>query len=470
MADQQFAGAQKIGFLLGGGAKQMKQQAFDEGRLNTAKTEDAIANARLTQLKATAAANEQRAKERFETDYIANNSGKGRPSMEVANEARMLGDLIISGGGSDYYAGQQGIGKGQENDMRRILGDPNATPESQLAAGSSVQGKEMPNLVPIGTQGVEDLLHPENGLIPGTGKKTTAISNFEYGQQLPPEQQDAFSPYVRADQVVNAGGVPTARRATTGAAAPVVDAATVADNAEKVNEGKGVGKERAAQKANFPQAKYTLERTRQNIHATEDIANEIAENESLYQAFGLTQLVSKIPGTDGANLRANLQTLSSKLMLDTITNMRQMSKTGGLVGNVSDREGLKLETMIANLSDPNISVGQALKEIKRLLRYNADLEHIMDSAFNATYDKNGNPLLSMAPRGESNPDGSPVGDGAEDGDSTIEEIILNSGDGEMSDDGNIVRADGSGWTLETDAQGNKAWVSPDRTQFEEVAQ
>lgn len=462
-----YAGSRKIGFLLAGGAGQIKREAFDEGRLNTAKTEDALANARLTQLKATAAAEAQRAQEHFETDYIATNSGKGRPPIEVANEARMLGNLLISGHGADYYSSQQGQSERQEQDFRRTLGDTGATPDAQLAAGSAIQGKEMPNIVPVGTHGVEDLLHPEKGLITTPGSGTTAMRNYAFNKTLPPEEQNDFSPFVRADQVVNAGGVPTARRATTGTAAPVVDAATVADNAADIAEGKKTGTLRATQKADFPMVRYTLDQNKLSLKSQNELATDLYNDDKLWQAVGPTQLISKIPGVEGAHVRAQIALLTNKLMLSTLINLRAMSKTGGAVGNVSDKEGDTMKSAIAALSDPNLSAGAFRKELGRLLAYNAELETNLDRAFNGTYDAQGNPLLSTAPRGTSSPDGSPAG---EDGQPSIADEIVNRGDGEYDDEGNLVRADGSGWTFETDAAGNAAWVSPDRTQYEEVAQ
>jgi len=335
----------------------------------------------------------------------------------------------------------------------------------RLQAGSAIQGKQLPRHAPVGTHGVEDLLNPGE-LIKGPGSGTTQQRNFEYMEGLPdPGSKDRFGRVLRADQIVDAGGGVKVSQPTAGGKEVVVDPATVHDNDASRAQARRTGTEIAAQKAEYPRAKFAKDRTLQDIGAMNDQAMEIAKNEKLYQAFGLTRPISAIPGTEGANLRAMVQTLTSKMMITTLLNLRSMSKTGGAVGNVSDREGLKMETAMANLSDPNISVGQVFKEVKRLIGYNADLEGFINDAFDLTYDAQGNPIMSQAPRGTP----APAGEGGE-GEMTIEEIVINNGDGELDDAGNVVRSDGSGWTLETDAAGNKAWVSPDRTQYEEVAQ
>jgi hypothetical protein len=322
----------------------------------------------------------------------------------------------------------------------------------------------LPRIAPVGTHGTENLLDEVPTLTAGPGSKTTAARNYEYSESLPSDAaRREFSPFVGADQIVNTGGVPTVRARTTGESAPVVPADQVAANAAALAEGKDTGKRIAAQKADYPLVRYSLEQNNLNVAEQNKLLDELINDEKLWQAVGPTQLISAIPGTQGAYIRGKLDTLGNKVMLSTLINLRAMSKTGGAVGNVSDREGDTMRGSQGAITNFNLMAGDMRQELQRVRAYNNEFSKIMNDAFTATYDDQGNPRLSVAPRG------TPGAEGGE-AEMSIEDIIVNNGDGEYDDEGTLVRADGSGWTLETDAAGNKAWVSPDRTQFEEVAQ
>lgn len=475
MADQ-FAGAQKIGSLLFGGAKRIRSEAYEEGRLNTAKTEDALANARLNQMKATAASNAERAKEKWKADYIAIESTKpGADPKEVASRAEFIGNMIIGGTGSDYHNIMQGQGEQQDINLRDTLADPDAPRETAHAAGSAIQGKLLPRIAPVGTHGTENLLDEEPTLTipPGGGNLSTHAKDYNFREQLSRENPSGvptFDSIVRADRVFTAGGVPmSVPGVNPDGRGPreLVSAEDVAGNKEVTADAAKTGQERAKLRAAYPTAKFARDRTQQDITAMNDQAMEIAKNEKTWQAFGLTRPIAAIPGTEGANIRALVQTLQSKLMLNTLLNLRAMSKTGGAVGNVSDREGLKMETAIANLSDPNITVGQVLKEVKKLIGYNVELSGYIDEAFDLTYDEKGEPRVARPSPAAAGGEGE--GDVAVDGEQTsIEDEIINRGDGEYNDEGFLV--DSRGWVFEKSPDG-AAWVNPnDRTQFDEVAQ
>lgn len=442
-----------IAGLIMGGDKRMKAQAFEEGRLNTAKTEEALANARTRQLEATAAAQKQRAREQVEDNLIA--------TGEDPKKARLIAGLITGEAGSDYYAAIQGQREQQGIDFRAAAADPETSALVRTRKLGALTDKPYSDLMPVGTHGVVNVTKDEPTLIKGPGSGTTAQKNFEYMEGLPPEKRDAFGRVLRADQIVDAGGgVKVARPTASGGATPVVDASTVASNAAAVTDAKKTGQEVAKMRAEYPQIKFMKERTLQDVTAMSNQAAEIAANEKLYQAFGLTQPISAIPGTEGANLRAMIQTLTSRMMLTTLVNLRNMSPTGGAVGNVSDREGLKMETAMANLSDPNITVGQVLKEVKRLTGYSQELTGYINEAFNLTYDEKGEPRISQ----RYNP--TPADAGGDPG--SLQETIMNQPGVTQNDAGDLVREDG--WIYMEDASGNAAWVSPNGVDFEPIAQ
>ncbi len=467
----EFNGMQKIGSLLFGGAGRMRDKAYEEGRLSTAKTEDALASARLKQSQATAAANQQRAHDKWKESFIAIESAKpGADPKEVATRAEFIGNTILGGLGGDYSSTMTGMETGQEIGFRDVLASDDATAQERLHAGFGVQGKVTPDIAPVGTHGTVNLNDEDQVLAPATAKPTSAIANYEYSEKLPPEARQGFSPFVRADQIVQAGNVPVVRQATTGTTQEVVSAAQVAQNKADVAEGSKIGQYRATQKADYPRVKYTLEQNKLKMSQSNKIAQEIYDDEKLWQAVGLTQLVSKVPGTDGAYIRARLETLRSQTMLQTLLNLREMSKTGGAVGNVSDREGLVMEKAIAALSNPDITTGDFRRELGRLMAYNGEIEKLLDQSFADTYDDKGNPKLTLAPRGAEGTEGSEdtAYSNGEAVEPKIEEIILNEGLGTENDNGDIV--DDRGWILMT-SPGGAAWQNPaNPDEYEEVAQ
>lgn len=153
MAD--FSGAESIGFLLGGGAKHLRESAFEEGRLRTARTEDALANARKKQLEATALAAQEK---EFESigDAIA---ATGDP-----NAALITAMMRAGRGNAQQLAG--GLLGGQEFGQRQTLADPATPIGEQFAAGQGVQGKVLPQLEAVGAGDAVNLLDEEQALAP----------------------------------------------------------------------------------------------------------------------------------------------------------------------------------------------------------------------------------------------------------------------------------------------------------------
>lgn len=76
-------------------------------------------------------------------------------------------------------------------------------------------------------------------------------------------------------------------------------------------------------------------------------------------------------GTDSTGFRVALKSLKDKQFRDAIQSMRDASRTGGAVGNVSDREGERFENMVASLdsAQDEESFGKALKDIIEYSKY-----------------------------------------------------------------------------------------------------
>jgi hypothetical protein len=121
-----------------------------------------------------------------------------------------------------------------------------------------------------------------------------------------------------------------------------------------------------------------------------DIDAQIARVKNLREHKGLQYITGGIMGRIGStgkeatSAQADLDQIIAKAGFDALQQMRNASPTGGALGNVSDREGKRLEASAAAMSQ-----AQGTKAFKdKLDRFMADLERAkksIKSAFDAQY-------------------------------------------------------------------------------------
>jgi hypothetical protein len=87
---------------------------------------------------------------------------------------------------------------------------------------------------------------------------------------------------------------------------------------------------------------------------------------------GKSAVFNVVPGTPGYDFKVAANQLGNMLQLDTMTAMREASKTGGLMGNLSDKEGQVLRGYVAEL-DTLQSEKQYEDWINKVLKYTKDL-------------------------------------------------------------------------------------------------
>lgn len=87
---------------------------------------------------------------------------------------------------------------------------------------------------------------------------------------------------------------------------------------------------------------------------------------------GKSAIFNVVPGTSGYDFKVAANQLGNMLQLDTMTAMREASKTGGLMGNLSDREGQVLRGYVAEL-DTLQSEKQYEDWINKVIQYTHDL-------------------------------------------------------------------------------------------------
>ncbi len=403
---------QGLAALLGVGNS--RAAAFDEGQktaadigFRSAQTEGALASAREAQAKALA-------QERVN----ALRGELARNPAAIANaDNETLGRLILSDLGSNYSSAQEGRLRQQQFGNRETAADPTASALDRTRALQAVEGKPSADVVKVGKGYVN--LTDDKQKVQFLGDElaadlSTAAKNFNFEQDLrkaqglPPlagqEAVNTFREQSRAERIVNAGGVQTG--ALSGQ--PVVDPNTVANNVGTIAGAKTKAVGEAKRELDLPAAKSRLASFTKKASDAGNLAREIQGNESLWQSVGPTQVIAAIPGTEGAKIRAQVRTLKSKLTLGALQELRDNSKTGGALGNVSNRDLIVLEDQVAAL-DANLSVGDFRQQLQTVIEYMDDLGIRLTDAFYETY-----PALrgGQAPAASGNPpartNGAPV--------------------------------------------------------------
>ncbi len=88
-----------------------------------------------------------------------------------------------------------------------------------------------------------------------------------------------------------------------------------------------------------------------------------------------------VPGTDPANFKARLETLKSQVAFGVLQNMRNNSKTGGALGQVSDKEGQLLMNNLAAL-DRAQSSKEFEEALGRIVKYTDEAKDRLREAYN----------------------------------------------------------------------------------------
>lgn len=116
-------------------------------------------------------------------------------------------------------------------------------------------------------------------------------------------------------------------------------------------------------------------------------ANRLKEHPGLSKTTGAMGWVpgvggfATIPGTDAANFKAGLETLKSQVAFGVLQNMRNNSKTGGALGQVSDAEGKLLAANLAAI-DRAQSPAEFKAALGRIITYTEGAKDRLRAAYN----------------------------------------------------------------------------------------
>lgn len=129
-----------------------------------------------------------------------------------------------------------------------------------------------------------------------------------------------------------------------------------------------------------------------------DATNRLLTHPGLDGITGLRGKLPNIPGSDAANASALLDTLKSQIGFSVLQSLRDSSKTGGALGNVSDKEGARLEANLAAL-DKAQSPEQFRDSLGQILQFTDQAKGRVREAFNLKHgDKQPRPGGDGPPR------------------------------------------------------------------------
>jgi hypothetical protein len=126
-------------------------------------------------------------------------------------------------------------------------------------------------------------------------------------------------------------------------------------------------------------------------------AQSLLGNPNLKWGVGAMSLAPTVPGTPQADVVTAIEQLAAKSSAQALQAMRDASKTGGAVGQVTEREWPRLEKLLANL-DRRQSLESFKKNLSALITYLDKLETDINAAVKRMpQTKGGNPTPAAPP-------------------------------------------------------------------------
>ena len=114
-------------------------------------------------------------------------------------------------------------------------------------------------------------------------------------------------------------------------------------------------------------------------------ANELMAHKGLEGITGIRGSFPNMPGGQAADAEAKLNTLKSQVAFGVLQAMRNASKTGGALGNVSDAEGRRLEANLAALEKAQ-SIDQFKESLGKIVQFANTAKDNLGNAYQMKYN------------------------------------------------------------------------------------
>jgi hypothetical protein len=144
-------------------------------------------------------------------------------------------------------------------------------------------------------------------------------------------------------------------------------------------------KEIANREAEAPKAQSTYLATADSLQRVIDAANRVKTHPGLSRATGTMTYFPSMRGGDAAGAEAEIATLKGQVAVQALTAMREASKTGGAVGNVTEKEWPILESQIAALDNMKQGTKQYKEQLDRVINHSKAAMARLRQAYQQTY-------------------------------------------------------------------------------------
>ena len=285
-----------------------------------------------------------------------------------------------------YRFGNKSFNELQPNEQTEVLAFANAPTEKDRA---DIQDKaqrgvyEVPGYKAPSLKGRADFFTQPSTTVPVAPAVTPQVAP---STTTPPVSVTPVAPAqptaAPVDQPKKTGGMADIKLPMTLVSAPMKDTDVPLISSQGIS-GKAKEELRLAQ----PQQTGAVEAVVNTNRQMRSVIDEILANPGLKDAFGLGgEAMSMFPGSNAARVRALLERLGGNLFVDAITAMRNASKTGAAVGNATEKEGDKLQSSRAALTQAQ-KAEDAIRELTNLKAMLEQQENIIVNAYNRTYGK-----------------------------------------------------------------------------------
>ena len=313
----------------------------------------AVQNAKAEQLARQEADAAERRKVQQEADiqrWIASDDPRDRMRLANALNSGELGENLAKRFGTNVLNPGDVLDRGIDTPESRFAVEPKQTDANNIrqVGNSIVERQQDGSWKPVFT-----------GSSPAEAAKVhAAFIDRETGEQVSlmsdgtarGSGRNAYIP----PTISSVGGVPTAVDRRTFEATEVVPLATAAGNSASIASADVQGKAQGQVAFDLP----VIEQRAQT--AMSSIAD--LKGRDLGTRFGMQGRLYAIPGTDGADVQAVVDQVTSQAFLNAFEQLK-----GG--GAITEREGQAATQAITRLQNQNITVGEALKAMDELDGY-----------------------------------------------------------------------------------------------------
>ncbi|WP_272659100.1 phage DNA ejection protein [Providencia sp. PROV113] len=116
-----------------------------------------------------------------------------------------------------------------------------------------------------------------------------------------------------------------------------------------------------------------------------DQAQAILDNESLWRATGTTGWFYNLPGSEAANIEAQIDTLKSQVGMQTLSAMKELSANGASgLGNASNKEYEGLQSSLSSLNQRQ-STDEFRRSLQRIVDHSNKGQQRLKDTFKQTY-------------------------------------------------------------------------------------